>query len=86
MVSLDLTDAYFHIRIAPAFRHFLHFQFQGTFYQFRAMPFGLSSAPRTFMKLTWPITLFCRRLRIQIIFYLDDLIIMARSCQSLLHH
>lgn len=86
VVYLDLSDAYFHIRIDPAFCRFLRFQFQGTFFQFQAMPFGLSSAPRTLSKLTWPITLFCRHLGIRIIFYLDDSIIMARSRQFLLKH
>lgn len=86
VVSLDLSDAYFHVRIHPSFRRFLRFQFQGRFYQFCAMPFGLSSSPLTFTKLTRPITLFCRRLGVRVIFYLDDSIIMARSWQTLIHH
>lgn len=52
VVSLDLSDAYFHLRIDPRFRRFLHFKFKGVFYQFRAMPFDLCSAPRMFTMLT----------------------------------
>lgn len=50
------------------------------------MPFGLCSVPRTFTKLTRPITLFCRCLGVCVIFYLDDSIIMAHSRQTLIHH
>lgn len=86
VVSLDLSDAYFHLRIHPRFRRFLCFKFRGKLFQFRAMPFGLSSAPRVFTRITQPITLFCRRLGIRIIFYLDDPIIMARSRQEAIRH
>lgn len=86
VVSLDLSDTYFHVCIHPASHCFLRFQFTGKFFQFRAMPFGLSSAPCMFTKLTCPITLFCWRFGIRVIFYLDDSIIMAHSRQSLLQH
>lgn len=69
-----------------AFRRFLRFKFKGKFYQFRAMPFGLVSAPRTFTKLMRPITCFCCHLGICIIFYLDDTIVMARSREVVLQH
>lgn len=79
VVFLDLSDAYFHVRVAPSDRQFLRFKFKGRLFQFRAMPFGLSSAPWIFTKLTRPITVFCCCLGIQIIFCLDESIIMARS-------
>ena len=42
--SLDLTDAYFYIQIAPCRRHFLCFALMGKFYAFNAPPFGLAIA------------------------------------------
>jgi hypothetical protein len=42
--SLDLTDAYFHVPIAPPFRKFLRLALDGKVYAFRAVPFGLSTA------------------------------------------
>lgn len=50
------------------------------------MPFGLLSALRIFTKFMHPITAFCHHLGIQIIFYMDDSIIMARSRELALQH
>lgn len=85
VVSLDLSDAYFHVRIHRDSRHFLFFRLDGKFYQFHAMPFHLGFALQVYTKLTLPIMLFCRHLGILIIF-LDDTIIMAWSCAVLLQH
>ena len=41
---MDLKDAYFHVRVVPAHRQYLRFN------QFKALPFGLSWAPRVFTK------------------------------------
>ena len=45
VTSLDFSDAYFHIPIHTGSRKFLRFHFQNQSYQFRALPFGLSTAP-----------------------------------------
>lgn len=84
--SLDLSEAYFHVWISPASQCFLHFKFENQLWQFRAMPFGLCSAPHIFTKRTCPVTLFCCKLGICIIFYLDNSIIMARSKDQLIAH
>lgn len=86
MVSLDLSDAYFHLNANPRVRRFLRFKFTGKLFPFKALPFGLSTAPRIFIHITRPITLFCRKSGIRIIFYLDDSIIMARLRQEAIMH
>ena len=43
VTSLDFSDAYFHIPIHFTSRKFLRFHFQNLSYQFRALPFGLST-------------------------------------------
>ena len=48
VTSLDFSDAYFHIPIHFTSRKFLRFHFQNQSYQFRALPFGLSTAPMEF--------------------------------------
>ena len=50
-VSIDLMDAYLHIPIHPASRKYLRFSLEGTIYQFRALPFGISTAPFVFTNL-----------------------------------
>ncbi len=49
-VTIDLTDAYYHIPIVAHHRRFLCFHVNGVTYQFRVLPFGLALAPRTFTK------------------------------------
>ena len=44
--SLDLKDSYFQIQIHPSSRKLLRFTSEGTVYQFRALCFGLSTAPQ----------------------------------------
>ncbi len=50
--SIDLKDAYFHIKIYPPHRKFLRFAFLGVAYEYLVLPFGLSLSPRVFVKCT----------------------------------
>lgn len=49
-VVIDLKDAYFHISIRHNHRKFLQFSIGGISYQFKFLPFSLSTAPRVFTK------------------------------------
>ena len=82
LASIDLKDAYFHVGILKDHSRFLRFLWQGSAYQFQALPFGLSSAPRVFTKLLQPLVAFLRTRGIVIYIYLDDILVTARS-QSL---
>ena len=44
-MSIDFKDAYFHIPRIPQSWKYLRFHVQGQFFQFKALPFGLSTAP-----------------------------------------
>ena len=46
MSVLDLMDAYLTVPVGSWFVRFLFFRFQGKFYCYLCMPFGLLSAPR----------------------------------------
>ena len=50
VTSIDFKDAYFHIPIHSQSRKYMRFHIQGQSYQFKALPFGLSTAT---MEL-WP--------------------------------
>ena len=52
MMPLDLKDAYWDISICPYFCKYLSFHLDREKYQFRALAFGLSIAPRIFAKMT----------------------------------
>ena len=77
--SVDLTDAYLHVPIHQSSQPWLGFIFENQAYQFRALPFGLSTAPRTFTRLTRVLEGFLRRTGIHIFMYLDDWLILAPS-------
>ena len=82
-VSIDLSDAYFHILIHPSSRKFLRFTDGHTVYQFRALPFGLSSAPRVFTRVMAALASHFRVQGIRIIQYLDDWLILNTDRFSL---
>ena len=72
VTSLDLKDAYFHVPIHPRSRRYLRFHFLGKTYQFRALCFGLATAPYVFTRLVKSVVKFCRRrLGLRLHTYLD---------------
>jgi len=54
LTSLDLKDAYFHVPIHPESRRYLRFLHQGIVWQFKALPFGLNTAPGFLPRLRPP--------------------------------
>lgn len=56
MVLIDMKDAYFHIPIYRDSRKFLRFVFQDKVFQFRALCFGLSTAPQVFTRVLAPLS------------------------------
>ena len=78
-ISIDLTDAYWHVPIAHHCSRYLGFALGHKAYAFRAMPFGLNIAPRIFTKLVKAVVGQLRSKGIQIAAYLDDWLIWAKS-------
>ena len=85
VIKIDLQDAYFHIPIFVAHRKFLRFIFQGTHYQFRALPFGLAVAPRAFTKVMATLGAYLRNHQIHIFMYLDDWLIKNQIKNTLVN-
>ena len=84
MIKLDLKDAYFSIPIHTTQQRFLSFMWEGQSYQFTCLPFGLSSAPRTFTMVMKPLVAYLRSLGIRLVIYLDDMLILAQTKEELL--
>ena len=82
VTSLDFSDAYFHIPIHFTSRKFLRFHFQNQSYQFRALPFGLSTAPMEFTGVVKEVKLMAQSQGIRIHQYLDDWLIRAPTKES----
>ncbi|MEL7079368.1 MAG: reverse transcriptase domain-containing protein, partial [Cyanobacteria bacterium J06582_2] len=77
--SIDLTDAFWHVPIASPFRSWLGFALGRRRYRFKVLPFGLSIAPRIFTKLVSTALNQLRLQGIQIVGYLDDLLLWSSS-------
>ena len=86
VTSVDFKDAYFHIPIQEQSRKYLRFHIQGRTYQFKALPFGLSTAPMEFTVLAKEVKLMAMHKGIRIHQYLDDWLVRAGSQQVCLHH
>ncbi|CAJ0936289.1 unnamed protein product [Ranitomeya imitator] len=77
LASIDIQDAYLHIPIAPAHQRFLIFAIDQDHYQFVALPFGLTTAPRVFTKVMAATMDVLHSRGIVVFPYLDDLLIKA---------
>ena len=86
ITKIDLKDAYHHILVHVNIRKYFWFVVAGTVFQFRVLPFGLSTAPREFTKSLAPVIQLLRSQGIQVHAYLDDWIIRATSQEQSLEH
>ena len=86
ITSIDFKDAYFHIPIQEQSRKYLRFHVQGQTYQFKALPFGLSTAPLEFTVIVKEVKLMAIHKGIRIHQYLDDWLVRAGSYQACLRH
>ena len=81
MASLDLKDAYFQVPIHQASRRYLRFVWGGVVHQFKALCFGLSTAPQVFTRVFATVSAWAHTAGIRLRRYLDDWLIVAESAQ-----
>ena len=79
LCKLDLKDAYLSIPIHRSHRKYLQFAWKGKIYEYSALPFGLSAAPRVFTKVMKPALAQLRSAGVCLVAYLDDFLIMGRT-------
>ena len=84
MASIDLKEAYLQVPVHPASRHFLRFVFRDKVYQFKALCFGLSTAPQVFTRVMAPVSAILHSMGIRMRRYLDDWLVQSSSQESLL--
>ena len=83
LASIDLKDAYLHVPIHPSHYQWLRFAIGDVHYQWRVLPFGLSTSPLIFTKVLAPVLAQLRLKGIHVHPYLDDLLFRAQSPQLL---
>ena len=72
LAFIDLKDAYFQIPVHQSSRKLLRFLSEGTVYQFKALCFGLSTAPQVFTKVFAAVSAWEHSHGIRLLRYLDD--------------
>ena len=79
LASLDLKDPYFQIPIHPSSRKLLRFMSEGTVCQFRALCFGLSTAPQVFTRVFAAVSAWAHSNGIRLLRYLDNWLVLSSS-------
>ena len=83
MASLDLKDAYLHVPIRNNLHKFLALTCWGKLFFFRALPFGLATAPWLFTTLVESVLGKLRNKGFNILAYIDDLVLWNKSKDEL---
>ncbi len=79
LVMIDFKDGFQHIEVHPDHQHLLGFEWQGVCYAFQVLPFGLSTSPWAFTHFVQATVSHLCQASIQILTYMDDLIILGSS-------
>lgn len=76
LVKIDISNAYYHVPVADSHRRYLSFAFKDHIYNMNCLPFGLSSAPSIFSKISNFVASLLRKEGIRTIVYLDDFLLL----------
>lgn len=84
LATIDLKEAYLLVPVNINYRKYLRFQFENhesklITYEFNAMPYGLSIAPRIFTKIMKEAIKYLRSQGFQSVIYLDDILCIGRD-------
>ena len=86
-VSLDIKDAYLHIRVHKGSRKYLRFNWLGQLLQWCVIPFGLTCSPRVLTKILKPVIAFIRSTwGILLSIFMDDILLQASSVEQCILH
>ena len=82
MFTVDMKSGYHQIPLKPSFKRFCCFEWKGAVYRWRVLPFGLSSAPRAYTKLSRCMLAYWRAQGVRVSNYIDDFIFFAASYEE----
>ena len=79
MITLDISNAYFHLGFKVKYQKYLQCEWQGQFYRFTTLANGIKFGPLVFTKVCKPVLGHCRSRGIKILMYIDDIFVVADS-------
>ncbi len=80
--KLDLSTAYWHVPISPLHRKFFVIRHFENLYEFNVLPYGVSSAPWTFVRCLGQVLEKLRSMGIILTSHIDDILILGHSVQE----
>ena len=83
---VDLTDAYYTVKLHVASRKFCRFIVDGVIYKYVALPMGLTCSACIFTQVALFVGSRVRKFGIRIVLYIDDLLVIASSEDQCSHH
>ena len=86
MSTIDLKDGFLHIPVHPSHCQYLGFEWQGDYFQFNALPFGLRASPYVFGKVVREVTTMLRAAGVPVMAYVDDFLITGKSYSECARH
>ena len=82
----DLRSGFSHVKVAKRFRKFLGFAWEGQYYHFRVLPFGLASSPFLFSKMLLPAIQHLRMQGLKLFVYVDDILVISQTAKMCWEH
>jgi hypothetical protein len=79
MFSIDLQDGYWQVDMAANAHTYLGFEWEGKYYVFTVLPFGLATAPWAFTKVMREVCEVLRGGGVRMLNYLDDFLFLCGS-------
>jgi hypothetical protein len=81
MFAIDLAHGYHQIQMSKEAHDYLGFEWEGQYYVFTALPFGLATAPWCFTKVMLEVVGHLRGQGLRVIAYLDDFLWLVPGSQ-----
>jgi hypothetical protein len=82
--KLDFSSAFHHLGVHPDLQRYLVFRYDGVYYRYVGLPFGLRSSPRLFSAaMTATMNAVRARWDILVVCYMDDILLLAENRDEL---
>ena len=79
IVTVDLKNGYHHVPVFEPHQQYLGIYFEGQFYTWSVLPFGLSASPYYFCKTIRPVIQYLREQGLRVSAYMDDFALLGTS-------